>query len=139
MTIQLPVLLWTVICFVLLMVILNRFLFRPMLAFMDRREERIRTAADTLRKREEARREAGEALTRFREEEAERTKRLSAQSVARAESDASALLADAVGEQKRQIESCRESLAREAEEIGSAANEKAEELAKAYLSALMGG
>ena len=139
MTIQLPVLLWTVICFVLLMVILNRFLFRPMLAFMDRREERIRTAADTLRKREEARREAGEALARFREEEAERTKRLSAQSVARAESDASALLADAVGEQKRQIESCRESLAREAEEIGSAANEKAEELAKAYLSALMGG
>ncbi|MBE6726178.1 MAG: hypothetical protein E7576_13470 [Ruminococcaceae bacterium] len=139
MTIQLPVLLWTVICFVLLMVILNRLLFRPLLAFMDRREERIRSAAETLRKREEARRDAEEQLARFREEEAERIKRLSAESVAQAESDASALLSDAVAEQKRQIESCREALTREAEEIGSAANEKAEELAKAYLSALMGG
>ena len=139
MTVQLPVVLWTVICFVLLMVILNRLLFRPLLAFMDRREERIRSAAEVLRKREEARREAEEQLARFREEEAEHTKQLCANFIAQAESDASAVLAEAVGEQKRQIESGRGSLSREAEEIGSAANKKADELARAYLSALMGG
>ncbi len=138
MTVQYPVLLWTVICFVLFAVILDRLLFRPLLAFMDRREERIRNAAETLRKRDEARREAEEGLARFREEEAERTKTLSAEAIARAEEEASALLLAATEEQKRSAETCREALAREAEEIGKAADEKADELARTYLSALMG-
>ena len=44
MTVQLPVLLWTVICFGALILILNNLLFKPMLAFMDRREESIARA-----------------------------------------------------------------------------------------------
>ena len=39
MTIQLPVLLWTVICFVLLMLILSRLLFRPLLGGVSQQEE----------------------------------------------------------------------------------------------------
>lgn len=46
MTIQLPVLIWTVICFLLLMLILDRLLFRPMLSFMDERKARIDRAAE---------------------------------------------------------------------------------------------
>ena len=64
MTIQLPVLLWTVICFVLLMLILSRLLFRPLLDFMDRREEKIRSAARKLEETEQARRDAEEKLAR---------------------------------------------------------------------------
>ena len=41
MTIQLPILIWTVICFCVLMLILNRLLFRPLLSFMDARQAKI--------------------------------------------------------------------------------------------------
>lgn len=45
MTIQLSVSVWTVICFVLLMLILHNLLFKPVLKVMDERNERIRKAA----------------------------------------------------------------------------------------------
>lgn len=44
MTIQISVVIWTVICFLLLVLILRSLLFRPMLELMDRRKERIRKA-----------------------------------------------------------------------------------------------
>lgn len=47
MTIQLSISVWTVICFVLLMIILDKLLFKPVLKVMDERKERIKRAADT--------------------------------------------------------------------------------------------
>ena len=46
MTIQISVLIWTIICFCLLMLILDRLLFRPIHAFMDARNERLRFARE---------------------------------------------------------------------------------------------
>ncbi len=45
MTIQLSVTIWTIICFVALMLILNNLLFKPILKIMDERKERINNAA----------------------------------------------------------------------------------------------
>ncbi len=45
MTIQLSVVLWTVICFVLLMLILHNLLFKPVLRVLDARREKIENAA----------------------------------------------------------------------------------------------
>lgn len=45
MTIQLSVTIWTIICFVLLMLILNFLLFKPVLKVMDERRARIEKAA----------------------------------------------------------------------------------------------
>lgn len=45
MSIQLSVLVWTVICFGLLMLILHYLLFQPVLKVMDDRKERLRNAA----------------------------------------------------------------------------------------------
>ena len=45
MTIQLSVTVWTVICFLLLMFILNNLLFRPILKLLDQRKQRIDLAA----------------------------------------------------------------------------------------------
>lgn len=45
MTIQLPVLVWTVVCFVGVMLILHHLLFKPVLRVMDARRERIEKAA----------------------------------------------------------------------------------------------
>ena len=54
MTIQVSVLIWTVICFCVLMLILNRLLFKPLLAFMDERSARIRRARAEKERRGEA-------------------------------------------------------------------------------------
>lgn len=45
MTIQLSVLIWTIICFLLLMLILHNLLFKPVLQMIDKRKERIQNAA----------------------------------------------------------------------------------------------
>ena len=57
MTIQLSVTLWTILCFLALMVILDRLLFRPMLSFMDARRAKIE-AARAVREESDAAREA---------------------------------------------------------------------------------
>ena len=45
MTIQLSVTVWTIICFIVLMLILHNLLFKPILALLDKRNERIKEAA----------------------------------------------------------------------------------------------
>ncbi len=46
MTVQISITVWTILCLVALMLILNRFLFRPLLSFMDRRNDKIRLAKE---------------------------------------------------------------------------------------------
>ena len=74
MTIQISVLLWTVITFCILMFFLNKFLFKPLLAFMDAREQKIASARErrekaalaleTAEREAEQRRRAAEKLAR---------------------------------------------------------------------------
>lgn len=49
MTIQPSVLIWTIICFCLMMLILSKLLFKPMLAVMDQRADRIARAKEKQR------------------------------------------------------------------------------------------
>lgn len=46
MTIQPSVIVWTVVNFLLLLFVLNRFLFKPMLTLMHRRDEKIRAGIE---------------------------------------------------------------------------------------------
>ena len=69
MTIQLSVLVWTIICFVLLMLILQHLLFQPVLNVMDNRKARIQNAA---KKKAECSRIAEQNAAALREEEAAR-------------------------------------------------------------------
>lgn len=69
MNIQLSVTLWTIICFVLLMLILHYLLFKPVLKVMDDRRDRVRNAA---LKKEEYARIAEENAAALREKEAGR-------------------------------------------------------------------
>lgn len=58
MTIQPSVLIWTILCFCLAMLILDRLLFRPMLAFMDARKKRLTDAKERAAAIQEQAREA---------------------------------------------------------------------------------
>ena len=44
MTIQISIAIWTVICFILLMIILRNFLFKPVLKVLDDRKQRLENA-----------------------------------------------------------------------------------------------
>ena len=57
MTIQISVTIWTIICFVLLMLILHNLLFKPLLRVMDARREKIENAAAKKAERERAEQE----------------------------------------------------------------------------------
>ena len=65
MNVQPSVLIWTVINFCILMLVLNKLLFKPLLAFMDARRKKIDDAGAA---RENAAREAAEARERAEEE-----------------------------------------------------------------------
>ena len=71
MSIQISVTVWTILCFLALMLILDRLLFRPLLSFMDKRREKIdgakRARETALRQQEEEllRRELADAVRRF--------------------------------------------------------------------------
>ncbi|MBQ0109644.1 MAG: hypothetical protein KBS44_05140, partial [Clostridiales bacterium] len=58
MSIQLNVVIWTVINFCLLMLVLNFLLFKPLLAFMDKRNAKIENAKNLVSERENKKKEA---------------------------------------------------------------------------------
>ncbi len=67
MTIQISVLIWTILCFLLLVLILRKLLFEPVLKLLDARRERLQKAVD---KKAEYERLAGEYEARRKEQEA---------------------------------------------------------------------
>lgn len=71
MIIQPSIMVWTVICFLLLMVVLKNFLFTPVLKVMDDRREKIRSAKE--------KKENIEKLIQENEELAEKQKVLAAE------------------------------------------------------------
>ena len=92
MTIQLSVTLWTILCFLALMVILDRLLFRPMLSFMDARRAKIEAARAVreesaaareaeLERREASRREAAQKAQTAETQKLETTRRAIVQAV----------------------------------------------------------
>ncbi|MBQ6507867.1 MAG: hypothetical protein IJI07_00185 [Flexilinea sp.] len=73
MTIQISLVIWTVIGFVTLSLILNKFLFKPLLSLMDARNEKIRKAEEERKaaiEREEKIRKARELSNQARIKEA---------------------------------------------------------------------
>ena len=67
MSIDLSVVIWTVVGFCVFMLLLDRFLFKPLLRFMDDRRRRIDEALAEGRRAEEERRSAAEEAERERE------------------------------------------------------------------------
>mgnify|MGYP002627075887 CR=1 FL=1 len=73
MTIQISLTIWTVIGFIVLSFILNKFLFKPILNVMDARNEKIRKGVEERKaalEREEKVREAKELALQARRQEA---------------------------------------------------------------------
>lgn len=136
MTLQPSVLIWTVICFCLLMLILNKMLFKPLLAVMDARQTRIEQAREKQRAHAEA---CDAALRSLEERQAEDDKRRAleaATAVEQAREEAAAQIAEAQKTCELEIVAYRESLIQESHELKIKLDAGVDELAVTYASRL---
>lgn len=132
MTIQPSILIWTLISFCLLMLILDRLLFRPMLSFMDARNERIEAAQRKREENERMLREAEEGLAAGREAARLRRAELAGAELAEAKVRAKQMLAKAEAERETRIAECTAELEKKSRELEEGLERSIDPLAKAF-------
>ena len=137
MTIQLPILLWTLITFALTMLVLQKLLFRPMLSFMDKRQAKIDRAKE-IRESRAAEMQAAEEQTEANRRAAQhKNAELAAQEIRDAKTRADGIVKKAKTEEEIALAACRrEALYRE-KELCSALDEKVETLSRALCDRLL--
>lgn len=139
MTIQLSVLVWTIICFVLLMLILHHLLFQPVLKVMDDRKARIQAAA---KKKAEFSRIAEKNAAALREKEAARLaaqRRQIKEQIETIRSDGKKAVEAANDERLRAVDECRRQAEDERVEILITLSAHAAELAVAFAESVIEG
>ncbi len=137
MTIQPSVLVWTVICFCLMMLILNNLLFKPMLAFMDKRKEKIDAAHERKAEIEKAQRDYEVNLETRREQfllnEAKRAEEAVKSAMKKAEERERA----AECEKDKRIELAKTDVEIEKSELSEKLDKSVDELAQAFVTRIV--
>ena len=117
MTVQVSVTVWTILCFLALMLILDRLLFRPLLSFMDERRSKV----DGARERKETALRQREEELHHREEELAAAQKRAAQDLAAAvesaQKEAVRAAADKKADNVQRLEETRRKLEQESQEI----------------------
>lgn len=137
MTIQPSILIWTLISYCLLMLILDRLLFRPMLSFMDQRNARIAAAMQKKEDDERALADAEAKLTAQRELAAQRTSELVEKEIADAKIRAERLIEKASAEREAKIEACATELTAKTADLETGLATGVDRLAKAFVNKLI--
>lgn len=117
MNIQLSVLLWTIICFCLLMLILNKLLFKPLLSVMDARQEKIDRAREKKEFHARLYAQAEKDMEAQRTQQEQQWAADSAQEIAAARQSAEAQLEEAQKKSEQELEAYRERLIAESAEL----------------------
>ena len=139
MTIQLSVLVWTIICFGLLMLILHHLLFQPVLKVMDDRKARIQNAA---KKKAEFSRIAEKNAAALREKEVARLaaqRRQIKEQIETIRLDGKKAVEAANDERLRAVDCCRQQVEAERVEILITLSAHAAELATSFAESVIEG
>lgn len=137
MNIQLSVLLWTIICFCLMMLIMNKLLFKPLLSVMDARQEKINGARE---KKESHARLCAQAEKEIEEHRALQEKQWAenaAAEVAAARENAEKRLEEAQKQNEQKLEDYRQTLTSESAELKSKLDAGVEALATTFADRLV--
>ena len=137
MTIQPSVIIWTVICFFVFMLVVDRLLFRPVLGMMHRRQKKIEYAAAErkvieVRKSEENQKRL-KALENARQQERDRA----AETVADAKAAAGKRVSDETARLQTELAEGRVQLEKEKEQLDGLFDERLESLAAAFAERLV--
>ena len=138
MTLQPSVILWTVICFCAAMLILDRLLFRPFFAVMDRRKARIAAAKERRDELAAAEASAREAEARSAAEAEAELQRLLAQRAGEESQSRTAALAAARSAREEELEQYRQALEQEKQALWQQLEPRIGQLADELLSRRLG-
>ncbi len=117
MTIQVSIIIWTIICFLLLMLILHNLLFTPVLRVMDERKKRIDAARQKKELAEQISKENELRIAAQRDEYLKQNKRNEKLLVEQIKTDGKKLVAEAQQKRLSNVESYREQLKRDYDKI----------------------
>ncbi len=137
MTIQPSILLWTLICFALMMLVLDRLLFRPMLSFMDARNEKIAAAAQKKEAYDRALRETEAELTARREQASQRAATLAKTEIVDAKHRAKSMIAKAEIDRETRVGLCKTEIAEHTDSLEISLASSVDTLAKAFVDKLV--
>lgn len=117
MNIQLSVMVWTVICFVLLMIILKKLLFEPVLQVLDSRNEKLLKAREKKSDIEKAIKENEEKLAVLKAQDIKERKQEAKRKLQQIQSDGKKEIENAQRQCLADIRKYRESISGEYDEI----------------------
>ena len=133
MTIQLSLVIWTIIGFIALSFILNRFLFKPLLGVMDTRNEKIKSAEEERQKeleRREKTRKAQEIANAAHEQEARKALE---QNLANERKKTEYILADQKAEYDAELEKIRQKYETDTQASEEKLSKSIDKLAQKYV------
>ena len=129
MTIQISVTIWTIVCFILAMLILNNLLFKPVLSVMDKRREKIEAAKGKKTERESLIAENEKLLAAKEAEHKANDKKLIKERVENIASDRKKAIEAAKEVRLKKLDDTRERTEAEEKEILAKLSAHSEELA----------
>lgn len=139
MTIQISVLIWTIICFLLLVLILNRLLLKPVLQVMDARKERIQKAAQRKKEQERIAHEYEVMLQEKKAEYAAQQREQLRDEMEAVHAESRKMLEEANEKRLQKVEDYRVKMEAERAELLAVLSGHAEELAVTFASSIVKG
>lgn len=137
MTIQPSILIWTLICFAVLMLVLDRLLFRPMLSFMDKRNEKIAAAKQKKSENERRIQEADASIMERRKLAIEKLNEARTKENETAHKTAAEMINKAVRDSASETEAFGEELVHEKEILMKELDEGVDGIARAFADKLV--
>lgn len=107
MTIQVSVIIWTVICFLVLMLILKNWLFKPVLKVLDDRRERLEAARLKEKKSQEALKEYKEKIAHLQSDSIKQQKEEIAEETLQIQNEGKLLIEEAEKQRITDVEAYR--------------------------------
>ena len=132
MNIQISVVIWTVICFALLMVILRNLLFKPLLKVMDERSVRLENARKKKSEIDEAIREQEEKLCQQQTDYLEKQKKEISERLASIQKKKKNAVIEARRKSLSDVKAYRKSMDAEREKTVSDVSANAKSIAEAF-------
>ncbi len=132
MEIQISVIIWTVICFCILMLILKNLLFKPLLKVMDQRSERLENAKKKKAEMEEAERMHQEKLAQQQAQYDENRKKEIAEQLSAIQEESKNAVIQARKKRITDVEEYRAVMAAECEKTINDVSANARSIAEAF-------
>ncbi|MBR4287568.1 MAG: hypothetical protein IKT55_07680 [Clostridia bacterium] len=138
MTIQISVVIWTVICFVALMLILRNLLFKPLLEVMDKRSERLENARKKKAETEKAVKEHEERVAEQQAQYLETQKKEVAEKLTAIQDESKDAVIQARKKRITDVEAFRKATAEECEKAIEDVSVNAKSIAEAFARQVIG-